>query len=133
MSQMVKLPPKIDYEVWSVLEEIRHRVVIIGSVARGKRWPKDLDLLYDADSERAYKEINDVVESAGLKYGSCLPGQWSFMDYGWMVEILPFHDGPSYQTCRRSAEPFKIQGIEFMMAQARHCPKEDEGNEKSEV
>lgn len=111
------LPPLLDF-----LKEVSPRLVIVGSVARGKRWPKDLDLLMDLDSKPARQEIQRAVDKYGLKFESPFIGCWTFRDYGWMVEIISTHYGPSYRAVRRKASKVSISGVEFWVARPEDAP-----------
>jgi hypothetical protein len=110
------------------LRGIRHKVVVVGSVARTIRnpgdfiLPKDIDLLCDLDSDRARKLIAKDIESAGLVYESPFLASWTFRDYGWMVEIISFHAGPPYRTVRGRAELMNIAGVELWVAQPTDAP-----------
>lgn len=116
--------PTIEEPLRSCLKEIRHRLVIVGSVARGKRWPKDLDLLWDLDSEKAKQEIKAAIEKYKVAFESPFIGCWTFRDYGWMVEILAISHGPFYRSIRRRAGTLVLSGIEFRVAQPEDAPKD---------
>jgi hypothetical protein len=116
--------PTIEEPLLSFLRDIRHRLVIIGSVARGKRWPKDIDFLWDLDRDKAKAEIKAAIVKHGLHFESPFIGSWTFIDYGWMVEIIPVNHGPFYRTVRRRAGNLTIQGIEFKVAQAEDALKD---------
>jgi predicted nucleotidyltransferase len=115
--------PVIEEPLRAFLGEVRHRLVIVGSVARGKRWPKDLDLLWDLDSEAAKREIKTAIEKYKLAFESPFIGCWTFRDYGWMVEILAISYGPPYRTIRRRAGTLVLSGIEFRIARPEDAPK----------
>lgn len=119
-------PPMGDF-----LQTVRHRLVVVGSVARRIRepgfiQPKDLDLLCDLDSKLARKEIQTAVERLKLKYESPFAACWTFRDYGWMVEILATHHGPDYRVVRRRANQIDIGGITFWVAQSEDAPTKKE-------
>jgi hypothetical protein len=115
--------PVIEEPLRKFLERVRSRVVIIGSVARGVRWPKDLDLLWDMDSEPAKKLIKDNIQSLGLTFESPIIAAWTFRDYGWMVEIMGTHYGPTYHKVRRNAGKLTLWGIEFFVALPTDTPE----------
>lgn len=105
------------------LRTVRHRLVVVGSVARHIREPgfvrpKDIDFLCDLDSQRARREIQAAVERFKLRYESPFAACWTFRDYGWMVEILATHYGPDYRVVRRRADQIEIGGITFWVARA---------------
>ncbi len=109
----------------------RHKLVVVGSVARTIRnpdfsLPKDIDLLCNLDSDIARKSIAKDIKETGLKFESPFISCWTFRDYGWMVEILGIHHGPSYLSVRRRAELMNIGGIELWVAQAADAPKEEQ-------
>lgn len=66
----------------------------------------------------------NAIERFNLNYESPFISCWSFRDYGWMVEILGIHHGPSYKTVRRRAELITIEGVKLWVAQASDAPKE---------
>ena len=101
------------------LEAVAGRVVVIGSATRSRN-PRDLDLLWDGDSPRAFEAIDREITDRGLVFESAIPGSWSIMFPEIMVELLPFHRGPSYRTVRRRAEPMRLEAaanVELMVAQ----------------
>lgn len=108
----------LDPRVADLVRSLTARLVVIGSVARGEPYPKDVDLLYDYDSDRARQVIVAAIAKAKLEYRSVLPGNWSFPGtvYGVQVEILPLHRGASYRVCRRHAEVRTIAGLELPVA-----------------
>lgn len=116
--------PTIEEPLLSFLRDVRHRLVVIGSVARGKRWPKDIDFLWDLDSDKAKDEIKRGIIKYHLEFESPFIGSWSFLDYGWMVEIIPVNYGGFYRSVRRRAGNITIQGIEFKIAQPEDAPKD---------
>ncbi len=107
-----------------VLTSLSHRLVVIGSVARGKDKPKDIDLLFDVDSARAEKEIRDAVLKAELAFDSVIPGQWTFCEYlyGVQVEILPVHRGPTYRRVAKRAQLGVVAGMELRFARPEDAP-----------
>lgn len=115
--------PIIEEPLRTFLHRIRSRVVVIGSVARGVRWPKDLDLLWDMDSQPTKKLINTSITSLGLEFESPVIAAWTFRKYGWMVEILGIHYGPHYPKVRRRAVRETICGINFFVARPEDTPK----------
>lgn len=115
--------PRLARPLWTVLNGIKSRVVVVGSVARGVRWPKDLDLLWDLDSAPAKAVIERHIRYQGLEYESPFIGCWTFRKYGWMVEILCTHHGPDYRTVRRRARKETILGIDFWVARPEDAPK----------
>ena len=123
MSQLEN--PTIEEPLRSCLASIRKRLVVVGSVARGKRWPKDLDLLWDLDSDKAKEEIRAAIKMHNLQFESPFIGCWTFRDYGWMVEILAISHGPFYRTIVRRASTIVISGIEFRVAQPEDAPKHE--------
>jgi len=125
--------PIIGDPLRKLLEKIRTRVVVIGSVARGTRWPKDLDLLWDLDSEPSKYLIKGAIQSLGLNFESPIIGSWTFRDYGWMVEVIPMHYGPDYRAVRRRAHKEVICGIEFFVADPTDVPVPPIGPDKKWV
>lgn len=124
-TSLLFLPPMKDF-----LGSLRHRLVVVGSVARGIRTPdfalpKDLDLLCDLDSAKGRKEIQVAVDRFGMRFESPFLGCWTFRDYGWMVEILGIHHGPFYRTVRRRAALMTIDGLELWVARAEDAPKKE--------
>lgn len=115
MPDTILIEPPMD----AFLKLIRHRVVVVGSVARGKTNAKDLDLLWDMDSEPAYKEIKDAIAALKMKFISVFIRTWTFQDYGWQVEILSTHRGPFYRAVRRRATKMHIPSLGFQMLVAR--------------
>lgn len=115
--------PVIQEPLLTFLRTVRHRLVVVGSVARGVRWPKDLDLLMDLDSKLARTEIQKAVERNGLQFESPFLGSWTFKNYGWMVEILGTHHGPDFRVVRRRATTQTIAGIEFFVARPEDAPR----------
>jgi predicted nucleotidyltransferase len=116
--------PMIEEPLIGCLHTIRHRLVVVGSVARGKRWPKDLDLLWDLDNEKAKSEIKAAIEKYKVRFESPFIGCWTFRDYGWMVEIISVSHGPMYRKIVRRAGRLVLSGIEFRVAQLEDAPKE---------
>lgn len=116
--------PMIEEPLIDCLHAIRHRLVVVGSVARGKRWPKDLDLLWDLDNEKAKSEIKAAIEKYKVRFESPFIGCWTFRDYGWMVEIISVSHGPMYRKIVRRASRLVLSGIEFRVAQPEDAPKE---------
>lgn len=116
--------PTIDEPLLKCLASLRKRLIVVGSVARGKRWPKDLDLLWDLDSQKAREEIQAAVKKHDLRFESPFIGCWTFRDYSWMVEILAISHGPFYRTIARRSDKITISGIEFRVAQPEDAPKE---------
>ena len=114
----------------ALLAGISHRVVVVGSVARRIRepgfvLPKDLDALCDLDSDRARREIAAAIAKLGLRFESPFLGSWTFRDYGWMVEILGIHCGPSYRVVRRRADRMELGGVSLWVAQPSDAPGKD--------
>lgn len=109
---------EVDERLAELIVSLSHRLVVIGSVARGKRHPKDIDLLYDSDSERAESEIRTAVRASGLPFDSCLPGNWCFDLGGTALEILPIHRGPRYRTVRKRASLGTVAGMLLLVARA---------------
>lgn len=101
-----------------VITSLSHRLVVVGSVARGKAQPKDIDLLFDVDSSRAEEEIRKAVRKADLAFDSVLPGQWTFCEYlyGVQVEILPVHRGPTYRVVAKRSVPGVVAGMPLRFA-----------------
>ena len=105
------------------IQEISSKIVVIGSVARGVRWPKDLDFLWDLDNEQAKKVINAGIQKHKLVFESQFIGSWTFRNYGWMVEIISIHYGPDYRQIRRRATRQQICGLNLLVAQCTDTPK----------
>jgi hypothetical protein len=113
----------------SLLGALKHRLVVVGSVARtirspGYVRPKDLDLLCDLDSAKGRAEIAGIIRRLGMRFESPFISCWTFRDEGWMVEILGIHHGPLYRTVRRRAELLDVHGAELWVAQPEDAPKE---------
>ena len=123
-----------------LLEVIKDRVVIIGGVARGiasdepEFKTKDLDLLYDFISRRAYEAVKKAVKAAqsrgDLTPESCTIGHWWFNEdeAGIYLELMPYHYGPGYKTIRRRVFHVNVDGLILMCAEARDCPADETGN-----
>ena len=107
----------------AMLTDLAPHVVVVGSVARNELFPKDLDLLYN-DSDVHYERIKRIINKHELVYGSSLPRHWAFDSYGFQVEVLPIHYGPSFRTCRKHATRREILGVSLWVAQPRHAPKD---------
>lgn len=108
----------INPRLCGLIESLRHRLVVIGSVARREPHPRDIDLLFDMDSARAEREIRDAIAHYDLRFDSCLMGQWTFSedDYGVQVEILPVHRGPRYRTVVRNSSTGVAAGMTLRIA-----------------
>lgn len=115
--------PFIEEPLRALLQKVSKRVVVVGSVARGVRWPKDLDLLWDLDSDPTRQLIRETVRKLNLEFESPFIGSWTFRNYGWMVEIISMHYGPDYRVVRRKSRKETICGIEFFVAQPEDSPK----------
>jgi len=100
-----------------LLKALAPHVVVVGSVSRGNINAKDLDLLFNADSDTAYRRVREIIRRSGLKFESCLPGNWTF-DEGVQIEVLPIHHGKSYRSCRRKGQRWEFWGIELIVAPA---------------
>lgn len=111
-----------------LLTALAPHMVVIGSVARGSTTPKDLDLLFDFDSPRARQTVTKLIEDSGVPYDSYLIGSWFFDSDGVLVEILPFHEGKSYRSCRRYGSLRTILGVELVFAPARFVYPKPERN-----
>ncbi len=118
-------------EIRVLLDRIKSRLVVVGGVARvvagEQSGTKDLDLLYDGDSARAYDEIRRgiarSVEDGDLTFESPLVGCWTFPeeDAGLQVEIINLHRGASYQSCARTSTTVSFDGVPLRVAEARKC------------
>ena len=117
MTHPILLEPMLTF-----LRQIRKRVVVVGSVARGVENAKDLDILWDIDSATTKQAIQKGIQSLGLKFESPFVSCWTFRDYGWMVELLGVHYGPDYRGVRRRATMKIINGIELFVAQPEDTP-----------
>lgn len=116
--------PRIQPPLLAFLVEVRQRLVVIGSYARGERWPKDLDFLWDIDSGKARKEIEAAIRKYNLRFESMCPGNWTFVSYGWQVEILPIHRGPKFKNVIQSATIQTINainGVDFRVARPEYA------------
>ena len=131
---MRRLRVELTAEALVFLEAIKSRVVIIGGVARGiasdepEFKTKDLDLLYDFNSHRAYEAVKRAVKAAQSR-GDLAPessaiGHWWFDedDTGITHEIMPYHYGPGYRTIRRRVFHVNVDGLVLMCAEGRDCP-----------
>ncbi len=113
-----------------LLKRIDPHVVVVGSFARNKPNPKDLDVLWNMDSPRAEAAIKKAVDELGLTFTSEVIGNWTFSAdrcfsfYKTVqVEILPIHAGPSYAAVRRKAERRQIvPGLELWVARPEDAP-----------
>lgn len=109
---------ELDPALIKLLQSVQKRVVVIGSTARGKLYPKDLDLLYDYNSDRAKKEIERAINVSELEWKSVFIGSWTILSkYGLQVEFLPFHQGADYRVLRRRSSSRTIAGIPLFVAQ----------------
>lgn len=104
-------------EMKSLLEALAPFVVVVGSVARGKRSPKDLNLIYSDEDEQCDR-IRSIIRQHAIPFESLLPGHWGFRDSEQMIEILPFHYGRSYEDCRRDGKSCTICGVNLVVAPA---------------
>ena len=131
---MRRLRVGLTAEAMVCLEAIKGRVVIIGGVARGvasgesEFKTKDLDLLYDFNSHRAYEAIQGAVKAAQSR-GDLTPesstiGHWWFDEdeAGIHLELMPYHYGPGYKTIRRRVFYVSVDGLVLMCAEGRDCP-----------
>lgn len=132
---------KIDECLRDFLNLISDKIVAIGSVARKTTNPNDLDLLWDMNSSKARKVIENALTRTEVKWHSAMIGNFIIGEeviisgkrknraiYGLSVELLGFHYGPSYATCRRGASWGFIAGVQLPVALARHAPKKRAGN-----
>ena len=131
---MRRLRVGLTAEAMVFLEAIKDRIVIIGGVARGiagdgqEFKTKDLDLLYDFISRRAYEAVEKAVNAAqsrgDLTPVSCTIGHWWFNEdeAGITLEIMPYHYGPGYKTIRRRVFHVNVDGLVLMCAEGRDCP-----------
>ena len=117
-------------EMQGLLSRINDRVVIVGGLARtlaehGDTF-KDMDLLWDANSRFAERNIRSAIRESEIEFTSLTTGHWTFDEdvAGVQVEILPLHHGPSYATCKRSSYMVQFDNVWLPVAEARHCPKE---------
>ena len=121
-------------EAMVFLEGIKDRVVIVGGVARGiasgepEFKTKNLDLLYDFISRRAYEAVKRAVNAAQFRGDltpvSCTIGHWWFNEdeAGIYLELMPYHYGPGYKTIRRRVFHVNVDGLVLMYAEGRDCP-----------
>jgi hypothetical protein len=127
------MAPVILEPLLTLLSRMSQRLVVIGSVARGVRqgfavWPKDIDFLIDMDSETSINKMRQNIEALGVEYTSPFIRAWTFggghsRDYGWMVEIIGIHYGPSYRIVRRRADKIVICDLELLVAKPEDTPK----------
>jgi hypothetical protein len=108
-------------EMKALLSDLAPYVVVVGSVARGKTFPKDLDLIC-GETDAAYERIRAIVRKHAIPFESFWPGNWCFLDNDQMIEILPFHEGRSYRACRRAGRKRMICGVELVVAAAKYAP-----------
>jgi hypothetical protein len=120
LDKTVDFSPKMQ----ALLHDLAPCVVVVGSVARGKPDPKDLDLIY-SESETALNRVARIVRKHGIPFESFWPGNWCFRDHNngveQQIEILPFHHPllhrrESYRKCRRAGRKQQICGVEFFVA-----------------
>ena len=115
----------LDPFLCDLLAKISHRLVVVGSVARGEDNPGDLDLLFDSDNEKAYDEIRKAIEDSDIAYDSMTIGNWCFDRWPYLpVEILPFHAGPGYKTLRRRSSFASFGHLELRVGCPVDCPKQ---------
>ena len=125
-----KIPPTVFREpMHEFLRYVSKRTIVVGSVARtirdpDFRLPKDIDLLCDLDSDATRADINAAIKHYGLAFESPFIASWTFRDYGWMVEIIGIHYGPTYRSVRRRAQLMTIGGVGLFVAQPEDAPKE---------
>lgn len=113
------MPLEIDSRVATLIQSLAHRLVVVGSVARGKPNPRDIDLLYDIDSSKAEREIREAVRRAAIPFDSEFVGNWCFGYFDGFftpLEILPIHRGPSYRVVRKRATERDIAGMHLLIA-----------------
>jgi hypothetical protein len=107
-------------EMQALLRHLAPYVVVVGSAARGKKNPKDLDLIY-GQGDRAQKRVRAIIRRHGIPFESFWPGNWCFRDNDQQIEILPFHDGESSTKCRRGGRKQQICGLELVVAPAEYA------------
>ena len=111
---------RISNRMRALLIDLAPHVVVVGSVARGCLVPKDLDLLFDFDSDIAYRRIKAIVARHDIPFESCFPGNWCWREWT-MIEVLGMHYGRSYLACRRKAQQQEFWGVKLWVAPAAFC------------
>lgn len=124
--------------MFTFLSAIAPRVVVVGGMARvfhgQQEITKDLDLLWDMDSEPARAVIEAAIAQAerdGIAISSQCPGNWTLrhsmdldiedMDFSTyldtsMIELLPICYDGTYRQVRRRAVKGTFCGIELRFA-----------------
>ena len=115
------LSPKLK----SLLEDLAPFVVVVGSVARGKLSPKVLDVIYGDEDEQCDR-IRSIIRQHAIPFESLLPGHWGFRDAGQMIEVLPWHEGRSYEDCRRDGKSCTMCGVNLVVAPAGYSTPTDD-------
>jgi len=127
MQQTVRSHSRFTPRARAFLEAIASYVVVVGSVARGKKNAKDIDLIVN---ERHEEKIRRIISENSIPFESVFPGNWTIPAgwAGWQIELLPFHAGPDFKATRKRAHLENIEGVILLVALPMDAPKQKGGS-----